>query len=483
MEPGALMSFTLLPDDQPKPAAKGKFVLLDEADPIKSAIERSGSAAAVDTALSLGSGAVAGPISGLAGIAGAVLRGPAGQGADWVHKTQDALTYEPRTATGKGLTEAISYPFQKLADVADVAGAKTTDKTGSPAFGAGINTALQGLPLVLGKVGRVGESAEAVAKRAALKAQNAQVDAGATAAKDAGYVLPPTQANPSLWNQIIEGFAGKIKTAQKASEMNQPVTNGLVRKALGIPEDAPLNADTLNQVRKNAGQAYERIRGAGTVTPDAVYFKTLDSIREPFVRAAKDFPDAARTDIIDAVKAAERNQFDASSAVDQISILRDKANQAYSGGDKKLGAAYKNIAGAMEDQLGRHLEASGASADVLKDFQSARETIAKSYTVEKHLQSNGNVDARGLGLELKRGKPITGEMRTAAEFGGNFPRERSEATKLRSPGDGENAEVDRRRANTWRRGIRDRRGAAHGRKPESVRAPNRSSSSRMARRP
>lgn len=415
------MAFTLLPEDTPKAPSKGKFVILDEADPIKSAIDRSGSAAAVDTALSLGSGAVAGPLAGLAGIAGAVLPGPAGQGADWVHKTQDALTYEPRTAVGKGLTQAVSYPFQKLADVADAAGAKVTDRTGSPAIGAASNALLQSVPLALGRFGRAGESGEAVSKRAALKAQNAQIDAGVTAAKDAGYVLPPTQANPSLWNQIAEGFAGKIKTAQSASELNQPVTNRLVRQALGVSEDAPLNAATLNQVRKTAGEAYQDVRGTGRVAADPVYFETLDSIAAPFERASKDFPSSARADIIDAVKGAKIDSFDASSAVDQIKIFREKADQAYGSKDKTLGKAYKDIAGALEEQLGRHLESSGASGEALQKFRDARETIAKTYTVEKHLQPNGNVDARGLGADLKR-KPLTAELRTAAEFGKNFPK-------------------------------------------------------------
>lgn len=392
----------------------------EKADPVSEAINKSPTAGLLDAGLALGSGAVAGPVSGLAGIAGTLLPGKPGQGADWTNKVQDAINYEPRTPIGRGITKAVSYPFQKLADVADTAGAATSDKTGSPAMGAGVNMALQGVPLVLGRVGPSAGAAETAAR--ALKLKNAPADAAITSAKDAGYVLPPTQVNPSIWNKIAEGFGGKIKTAQDLSIKNQPVTNTLVKQGLGLSEDAPLNAKTLADVRKEAGQSYERVRSSGSVTADPVYGEALDKIAAPFERAAKDFPDAARQDVLDAVKAHRRDTFDAGSAVDQISGLREKADAAYASKDKKAGKAYKDIASAMEEQLGRHLEASGVSPEALADFRSARERIAKTYTVEKHLDQAGNVDAKGLARDLQRGRPLSGELKTAAEFGSNFPK-------------------------------------------------------------
>lgn len=392
----------------------------NQPDPVKDAINKSPTAGLGDAALALGSGAVAGPLSGLAGIAGTVLPGPKGQGADWVNKTQDALSYEPRTEIGKGITKAVTYPFQKLADVADTAGAATADKTGSPAAGAGVNMALQSVPLILGRAAPVGDAA-GLARRTALKEKGAQYDAGTVKAKEAGYVVPPTQANPSLLNQLVEGVAGKIKTAQTASLKNQDVTNSLVRKSLGIAEDAPLNVDSLQKVRNEAGAAYERVRDAGSVTPDATYTKALDALMEPYLRAAKDFPKAAQTEVLNAIDAARVPSFDASSALDQISILRKDADKAYRSGDGKLGSTYKGIANAIEEQVGRHLEQSGASPEVLADFQKARQTIAQSYTVQKHLKNDGNVDAVGLGRELKR-KPLSGDLKTVAEFGDQFPK-------------------------------------------------------------
>lgn len=395
-------------------------------DPLQETLNKSGTAGVIDTALSLGSGAIAAPIAGIAGLMqgarnlispGLPTTNEADKrlsSGDVVDKVQNAIQYEPRTGMGKTITNAVAYPFQKLGEVADAAGAKTATATNSPLVGAGVNTALQSVPLLLGRMPKM------AAERGVPKLVAA--DEAAIKAKDAGYSLPPTQVNDGFWNKLIEGAAGKLKTGQELSVKDQRNTNTLVRKGLGLADDAELTPQSLAQIRKDAGQAYETVRNAGTVTADAAYAEALGKVAAPFERAAKDFPDAARTDILDAVKAARRGSFDAGSAVDQIGILRGKADIAYAAKDKKLGGAYKDIASALEEQLGRHLENSGVGAEALDAFRSARQQIAKTYTVEKHLQPNGNVDARGLAADLKRGKPISGELKTVAEFGANFPK-------------------------------------------------------------
>lgn len=394
-------------------------------DPVQETLNKSGTAGVLDTALALGTGAVAAPIAGVAGILQGArnLISPALpsvrqedkrlSAADVVEKVQNAMQYEPRTGMGKAITSTIAYPFQKLADLGDAAGGATANATNSPAVGAGVNTALQSVPLLLGRVPKIAE-------RMPTKLQTT-VDQAAVKAQEAGYKLPPTQVNDSFWNKLVEGMAGKIKTGQDLSIGNQQVTNGLVKKALGVADDAPLNTETLVQIRRDAGQAYERVRNSGRVTASEGYGEALDKIAAPFERASKDFPEGARTDIIDAVKAARKKEFDAGSAVDQIGIWRDKADAAYAGKDKKLGKAYRSIADAMEEELGRHLEATGVGGEALDAFRNARQTIARTYTVEKHLQPDGNVNARGLAADIKRsGGRISGELRTAGDFAANF---------------------------------------------------------------
>src|SRR6266852_173945 len=100
---------------------------------------------------SLASGAVAGPVSGLAGIAQQLFPSPDMSAGARVRQVQNALTYGPRTEVGRDITNAASYPFVKLSELADKAGGKVTDVTGSPALGTAANVTLQSAPLMLGR--------------------------------------------------------------------------------------------------------------------------------------------------------------------------------------------------------------------------------------------------------------------------------------------------------------------------------------------
>lgn len=70
-----------------------------------------------ETLGTVGSAIVAEPLAGLAGIAGTILPGEEGQGADWVRGTREALTYQPQTEFGEeALTSfAQSAPIQAVA--------------------------------------------------------------------------------------------------------------------------------------------------------------------------------------------------------------------------------------------------------------------------------------------------------------------------------------------------------------------------------
>lgn len=113
----------------------------------------------------LTSGAVAGPVSGIAGLAGAMLPGPQGQGAEWAKNTQEALTYQPKSPEAQQAVGAITSPFRKLSELSTKGGEYFTDligpKTGTaakvvgdmlPAFllkgaGAGVSAAKNAMPL------------------------------------------------------------------------------------------------------------------------------------------------------------------------------------------------------------------------------------------------------------------------------------------------------------------------------------------------
>ena len=253
--------------------------------------------------------------------------------------------------------------------------------------------------------------------------QSADLVSAIQAARQAGYVIPPTQASPTLGNRLLEGFSGKITTAQNASAKNAQVTADLVAQEIGLPAGAKITPQALDGIRKQAGQAYQAVSSTGQVTPGRAYESALDAITQPFKTAAAGFPNAKPSPVIGEIESLKSPTFDASAAVEKIKELRDMADVAFRAGDKSIGKAYRAASSALEDVLDNHLQAIGAPASTLDAFREARQTIAKTYTVQKALNpTTGSLDAKKLAAELNRGKPLSGGIRTAADFANRFPK-------------------------------------------------------------
>lgn len=293
------------------------------------------------------------------------------------------------------------------------------------AFGAAGGAAGYGV----GKL--VGKGADMLAARSQAKAAaNSLVDANTVAARDAGYVIPPSQSNPNsmVANTLDILAGGRPKMAQAASLKNQGTTNALAAKALGLPENTPITMDMLKQVRSATyDQGYAPIANVGTVTPGPTYAQALDSIEEAVKGADRSFPAASHgmhaaptaSDVVDRLRV---QQFDAGDALNMIQVLRDQADAAYRGGNNALGKANKQAAGALEDALDEHLSSMGAT-DALKAFRDARMQIAKTFTVQKALNGEtGDVSAKVLAGELKKGKPLTNELLSIAKMGQLSPK-------------------------------------------------------------
>lgn len=288
---------------------------------------------------------------------------------------------------------------------------------------------------VPGMVSAYGQRAADQAKQA--EQATAQRFAAANKGNSLGYVVPPADLNPGTMTEALSGLSGKIKTAQVASQRNQTVSDKLARQALGVADDTPLNLDTLNNIRQQAGQAYQAVSGAGVVQPTQSYAQALDDAIKPFMSQSASFPNRKVPAVVSDIEALKTGAFDAGDAVETIKILRNDADSAYRAGDKLAGAAYKKAAGALEDAIDQHLTKIGAPADLLKGYRDARQTIAKTYTVQKALNpETGAIDAIKLASELNKGKPLSGELKDVAEFARAFPKAAQalkEAPKAVSP--------------------------------------------------
>lgn len=291
------------------------------------------------------------------------------------------------------------------------------------------NTALGATGGVAGKfagdkVGQALASRLGASQAAAVtsQAQNVERDAILSQARQAGYVVPPSAVNPSAANTVLEGLSGKIKTAQVASQRNQTVTNDLARAAVGLPKDAPLTEAALESIRKTAGKAYEAIKTQpGRFTADQQFATDVAALGNDFSAAAQEFPEIAGNAAIESLKTAlSKPDMSPKAAVELIKKLRFDAGKNFKSFDDPakaaLATAQKDAANAIEDLIERSLP-----GNLLTAFRAARELIAKTYSIESAMQGS-NVSAVHLASQLSKGKPLTGELRVAADFAKEFPK-------------------------------------------------------------
>lgn len=244
--------------------------------------------------------------------------------------------------------------------------------------------------------------------------QAPQMRAAIESARAAGYVIPPSQARDSAINKTLEGIAGKPSVSQAASMKNQSITNRLANETLGIAPDVQLGPEVLDAVRKEAGKAYEVIAGLGdfAVTGGAKLPAGVNvrSVLDPYTMTPSNKVDAGEL-----VRAWKQANADATAYYRAYG--RDANPETLA---KAKGAA--DTAKKVDEFLSVQLKNAGLG-DMLDALKAARAHIAKTYSVEKALNPvTGNVDANVFFQELKKGKPLSGGIETAARFAAQFPK-------------------------------------------------------------
>lgn len=273
-----------------------------------------------------------------------------------------------------------------------------------------------------------------VAGKAAEKTANVARDATIAQAREAGYVLPPSEVKAGPISNLLERWAGKASVGQQASIKNQQVTNKLVRETLGLPKDTPITPETLTPVKQAAWSVYDQVRNLGTLSADDGYRSALAKIGQDFNKVAKEFPELGNSSIDDMIKGLSKDSMSSDGVIEAIKVLRHQARTNQSAlnmnpAAKSLGKAQGAAADALEDlidrniQLNQEIAPNASIVNLLKDFRNARVTLGKVGTVERAMvESTGDVSAKKLAAELAKGKPLSGEMRTAAKFAQAFPR-------------------------------------------------------------
>lgn len=384
-------------------------------------------------------GGVAALGGGMAYLGGLAL----GEGPEGAQKAkqgiEDRFTYQPRTQAGQEISANLEKPFRRLGEKADAAGRAVAEKTGSPALGAATNTLIQGAPNLLPavpKVARAGfraaepaiaSAAERIAtageERAAVRgAEEAPKQAKIEQARSIGLKLPPSEAGGPV-GKTLEGAGGKVQTEMSLSRANAKVINRTGAKEIGLSDRQPMTEANIERQKQKAFKSYDAVKKAGKVEFGDQYREELKSVRERTQQAEEDFPEDTNELIDKEIKKFDRPSADASSVLEKIKSLRDRAsrNMKSLDGEKfELGLAQKKIATAMENQIERQFSATNPT--LISDFRNARVQLAKIYNVEDALGPNGNISAAVLARQLKRGVPLSGGLKTIAQTYQEFPK-------------------------------------------------------------
>lgn len=287
---------------------------------------------------------------------------------------------------------------------------------------------------VVGDVAALSPAARGVFSPGKTVAQAAQ-DAAASLKQyqDLGYVVPPATTNPSILNRTLEGTAGKLTTAQAAASRNMEVTNNLVRQELKLPAGTPLTQETMDAVRQAQSPVYESLKQIPDIKFGPEYNQELDSLATTAKKITTTLPKYRATgseqvqQLIDSLK-PENGTMDGETAIELSKSLRSEAASnellASRTGDpaaRTLARAYRGAGEAVENAIEKHLNDIG-QPELAQNFDDARRTIAKTYSVQNALDGAGNVDATKLGKQLLKGKPLSGNLETAANFANAFPK-------------------------------------------------------------
>lgn len=238
-------------------------------------------------------------------------------------------------------------------------------------------------------------------------------DAAFIAGRNQGMVAPPASVDPTATNRALETLGGKVATQQDASIANMPKFNEAAKKTLGMAADETLNIEALDNIRREAGKAYDAIAKLGKLPATESALPGGSGVKTAMDSTS--LLQKTEVDAKDLVSAWKQANHDATGYF--RAYTRDANPETLLKAKQASGAASQ-----IDDFLQSSLQSMGKK-DLLNDLKSARVRIAKTYSVESALnQSTGNVSGTKLAQQLARGKPLSGPLGDAARFAQAFPK-------------------------------------------------------------
>lgn len=431
----AIMAF-VIEEDQPTPpsrfvveedvaqaAPKKEFKWTDVLQPIAAPLE-------VGAQMLTGLGAQ--PMAGLAGLLGG---GTADERTARIRGIQNAMTYEPKTDLGKGLSYVISYPFEKGMEMTKAAGGAIGEKLGGEdgrLVGESIGevsipvagTLMGGAGALRGAKTQAATTQKAIVDKSFQDA--ARIDAAKLAVDKYGLSLDPVISNPTRMNALRATAAGQDHLLALLRRENEPKVAAILKADLGIPKTVSLNSvEPFEAVRQAAGGAKRQIQTMTGFADDGSTAQTISALQPEALIGGK----AAQKKVgrmIDEANTLVSGEVNGARLVAEIENLRKTARDIYKGTDIKptqraVADASMGIANALEKMIENNLQTLGMN-DLLAQFRDGRVKMAKSYTLQEATNLNtGLVDPLIIAKMTSKDNALSGAFSDVGKIAGNFP--------------------------------------------------------------
>jgi len=206
----------------------------------------------IEPAATLVTGALAEPISGLAGIAQAINPfAEEGAGVKAIQETREALTYRPRTEEGKkGLetvSEVLSPIVETLKDAEQYLGDETFEATKSPALAAAAGTIPTALIELIGLAGSKG----IVKSTSRIKAASKRTEIKKAVVEAAPEIDQLKNVSRSVYKELDDSGV-KIKP-ESYSRMIENIKKDVSRKGFDV-DITPKTAKVIKRLESESGK-------------------------------------------------------------------------------------------------------------------------------------------------------------------------------------------------------------------------------------
>jgi len=250
-------------------------------------------------------------------------------------------------------------------------------------------------------------------------------DAILAKAQQLGFVVSPSEGRGTVINKLVTGLGNKQQTAQEASIRNAGIVERIAKADLGVPAAESLTPEAFQAVRSAAyQQGYKPVEGLNIIRTDSAFEKTVASLMGKESQGA--VTRAGQGDINALAKELKRGVWTGKGLVDDIRTLREEATSNLGAlksiGDQQLGRAQLEAAKSLEDLAERNLALNKAPADLIQNFKAARQTIAKSHTIEDAMAGTSEINPAKFARSEADAKKLSPEMYAAWKFAKEFPK-------------------------------------------------------------